>query len=614
MPDKPANLVYGLEDRPKLWTTLLLGLQHVLPMSSTLTLPVLIVAVVHGATPADSQNFLRVSILAGGLSTIYTAMRWRWFGAGYLCPSLCGPAYFPASLAAASQGGLPLVCGMTVFSGLVKGALAPLARWLRPLFPPEVTGLVIMMIGLALISSGVTQFFGMGSSGSGETPTAQIATEGVVDTSSVTAARVPERSSGANPIAPLIALRWPTILTALLTLSAMVGLNIWGKGPLKLFSLLFGMIVGYFTAWILTQMTGVPLLTPSDLHRISMQPILALPKVLHAFPVFSWSLAIPFLLAAFSSYIKAVGNITTCQQINDKDWKRVEMKSISGGLLANAAGTVTSGLFGGMSMETSTSNVGLSAATGATSRVIAFAAGGIFVVMAFFPKLAEAIIIMPQPVEGAMLIYVLTFMILGGIQILTSRMLDARRIFIIGLAVVFGLTADLKPAVYSGIHGAIRPLFDSALSLSTALVIVLNLVLRIGVSKKRSWLLRYGQDSSSRIGELMTSAGAEWGARRDVIAQATTAMVEFYESAENWRLTSPEIAIKVSFTEFHLDVEINYQGDPVHLPDSRPSKRELIEDETAEARLAGYMIRKSATRVRAFSSEARQVLSLHFDH
>ncbi len=180
MADKPANLTYGVDDRPGLWTTFLLGLQHVLPMSSTLMLPVLIVAAMPGATAADSQNFLRVSILAGGLSTIVTAMRWRWFGAGYLCPSLCGPAYLPASLAAASQGGLSLFFGMTTLSGLIKAALAPLARWLRPLFPPEVTGLLIMMIVIALISSGITQLFGIGLSGRGDMQATEVTIEGVV--------------------------------------------------------------------------------------------------------------------------------------------------------------------------------------------------------------------------------------------------------------------------------------------------------------------------------------------------------------------------------------------------------------------------------------------------
>jgi xanthine permease XanP len=632
MADKPANLTYGVDDRPALWTTFLLGLQHVLPMSSTLMLPVLIVAAMPGATAADSRNFLRVSILAGGLSTIFTAMRWRWFGAGYLCPSLCGPAYFPASMAAASQGGLPLVFGMTAFSGLIKAALAPLARRLRPLFPPEVTGLVIMMIGIALINSGITQFFGIGLSGRGDMQATEVAVEGVIvgRTPAVTQGRAggpaepavspaaTARPSGATPapsrIDSRIALRWPTIATALLTLLAMVGFNIWGKGPFRLFSLLFGMVVGYFSAWLLTRFTGVPILTSEDLHRVTAQPIVAFPKMLYVLPTFSWSLAIPFTLAAFSSYVKAVGNITTCQQINDSDWKRVEMKSISGGLLANATGTVVSGLLGGMSMETSTSNVGLSAATGATSRVIAFAAGAIFVAMGFLPMLAEAIIIMPQPVQGAMLIYVTTFMILGGIQILTSRMLDARRTFIVGLAIVFGMAADLKAAVYSGVPGAIRPLFESALALSTALVLVLNLALRIGVAKKRTWRFRFGEDPSSKIRELMTTAGAEWGARREVISQATTAMIEFYESAENCHLKSPEIVMQVSFTEFNFDVEISYEGEPVDLPDARPSKRELVEDETAEARLAGYVIRRSAASVRSYSDAGRQVLCLHYDH
>jgi hypothetical protein len=70
---------------------------------------------------------------------------------------------------------------------------------------------------------------------------------------------------------------------------------------------------------------------------------------------------------------------------------------------------------------------GLSVATGATSRVIAYAIGGLLFVLAFCPKLATVFAIMPAPVMGATLIFALSFMVIAGIQIIMSRMLDARR-------------------------------------------------------------------------------------------------------------------------------------------------------------------------------------------
>ncbi|MCE5284666.1 MAG: hypothetical protein LLG02_02285 [Pelosinus sp.] len=80
------------------------------------------------------------------------------------------------------------------------------------------------------------------------------------------------------------------------------------------------------------------------------------------------------------------------------------MNIISGGMLAEATKTIFGGLIGGMAHTTCSANIGLALATGATSRVIAYAAGGIYIVLAFFPKLSVMFSIMPKPVMGATVI------------------------------------------------------------------------------------------------------------------------------------------------------------------------------------------------------------------
>ena len=42
MAKKPANLIYGLDESPALATTLLLGLQHILALSSAFVFPVIL--------------------------------------------------------------------------------------------------------------------------------------------------------------------------------------------------------------------------------------------------------------------------------------------------------------------------------------------------------------------------------------------------------------------------------------------------------------------------------------------------------------------------------------------------------------------------------------------
>ena len=66
---KPSNLFYGVQDIPPFRMTLLLGLQHVMVMSVTLILPVLIVQAM-GGTPAQAQSLIRMSLIAGGSYTL----------------------------------------------------------------------------------------------------------------------------------------------------------------------------------------------------------------------------------------------------------------------------------------------------------------------------------------------------------------------------------------------------------------------------------------------------------------------------------------------------------------------------------------------------------------
>ena len=77
-----------------------------------------------------------------------------------MCPATFTAAYFVPSLLAAKVGGPPLVFGMTIFAGLLETALAPLLNRLRAIFPPEISGLIIVMIGLSAAMSGLRSMLG----------------------------------------------------------------------------------------------------------------------------------------------------------------------------------------------------------------------------------------------------------------------------------------------------------------------------------------------------------------------------------------------------------------------------------------------------------------------
>jgi NCS2 family nucleobase:cation symporter-2 len=329
---------------------------------------------------------------------------------------------------------------------------------------------------------------------------------------------------------------------------------------------------------------------------------------------FEWIMVLPFLIAALTSSLKAVGDLTLCQKINDLDWKRPEMKSIGRGLLADAIGVIGAGLLGGVGTSTSSSNVGLSLATGATSRWIAVSAGLIFILFAFVPKLAAIFAIMPDPVSGAIVIFVACFMIGAGLQLITSRMIDSRKIFVVGTAMVFGLSVDFFPQLYQNVPAAISPLFSSSLALGTILAVALNLVFRLGVAQQRTLVLRPGTDSCDKLISFLETLGGAWGARREVMNQASAALNEFFQSTSTLGLAEGPITIEVSFDEFNLDIDIHYDGALPSFPDAPPSAETLLTKVNSVADLSGFLIRQSVDRIKADRKGNHCWIQLHFDH
>jgi xanthine permease XanP len=569
MAKKAAGLIYGVDDKPPLTASALLGLQHVFVMTSGWVLVVVIVTTI-GGTPEEVANVLRMSMIASGIATILQSLPNSPVGSGYFCPISSGPAYVSASILAGKVGGLRLIFAMTVLSGLFEGLLARVVPRLRPLFPPEVTGLVVTMVGVQLVAVSCPRFLGFQGGGAGAQASATT--------------------------------------VAIVTLAAMIGPTVWGKGKLKLYPVLLGLVAGYLFAYFF----GV--FQTERLREMLAAPMISLPRKVYTGWSFDLALLPAFLIASLASTLKSVGDLTLCQKINDADWKRTDMQSVSGGIFAGAIGTGLSGLLGGIGQSTFSSNVGLSLATGATSRSIAIPCGILMILLAFLPKLAAFFAVMPDPVMGAILVYVACYMILAGIQVITSRMLDARRIFVVGIALIFGLSVDMVPGLYGNVPDLIQPLFSSSLAISTILVVVLNLLFRIGVTKRQFLELTPGVDGSQKIFEFMETQGGVWGARRDVIMRATAALNEFVESAAGMHLVKGNAQTEVTFDEFNLDLDIRYDGQLMEFPSRRPTEEALLADDKAIASLSGFLIRQYADRVKAEMADGQCRIQMHFDH
>jgi NCS2 family nucleobase:cation symporter-2 len=563
---RPPGLIYAVDEQPP-WAILVVSaLQHIGIMAITLIFPI-IIAREANLSGTQFLDLVSLSMLGLGVATVCFCMRSRFIGSGYLCSAAYTAIFLGPSLFALRRGGLALVFGMTIVGGFVQVACAPLLRRLRALLlPSEIAGLVIAVVGLSLAGLGVR--YGLG---------------------------INEQQQKINT---------DYVIVASISLATMIVLNIWSKGYGKMFCVLIGMVVGYFVSAVL----GI-----FDLTRIVPEGALSIVRVPR--PEQGWSfdplLVAPFVIASLAAILRAMGDVSNVQRINDADWVRPDFGSLAGGVSANGVAVMFCGLIGSCGVNTYSSSIGLSSATGVTSRRIGYVSGLGFCGLAFFPHSAVALAAMPLPVMGAALFFTAAFVFTSGLQMITARMLDARKTMVIGFSFAMAVMADLYHDVLMGVPIVLQPIFGNSLVLGTVCAVVLNLIMRIGVRQRVTIKLAPGGINREAVEQFLLEQGARWAARRDVIRRAMFGVVQVLEVVGD---PPGGVEVEATFDEFNLNVRIRYIGAPLTIPERKPTPQEILASEDGERLLAGYLLHQSADRINIRGTGGSVEMALHYDH
>src|ERR1700674_1653747 len=102
---RPPGLIYAVDETPPPPVLIISALQHVAVMAITILYP-LILAHEAGLTATDLLDFVSLSMLALGVSTVLLCANSRYVGCGYLCPAGFTQVYLGPSLFALHYGGL----------------------------------------------------------------------------------------------------------------------------------------------------------------------------------------------------------------------------------------------------------------------------------------------------------------------------------------------------------------------------------------------------------------------------------------------------------------------------------------------------------------------------
>ncbi|HWQ75585.1 MAG TPA: solute carrier family 23 protein [Syntrophomonas sp.] len=460
------GVFYGPAETPPPVLLIFSSIQHMLlVLSLGLALPVTI-ARAAGLSVREAGTFLSISLFTIGVTSILQTIPGKRLGTGYMDLSVSDSAALSACTMAAQMGGMPLVFGMTAISGLLKGVLGSFTYRMRKLFPPEVTGCMIFILGVSIIPTGLKYFLG-------------------------TAAY--EKSGAYDPL---------HLLVALATLLMMLACTIFFR-RLKPYAVLVGIVAGF----ILSAATGqLNVAGFAELAKTSVV-MLPLPQTLHF--AFDWRVVIPFLIVTVAAIVDNIGDYSATQRISLPNYQRPNWSSIENGIRASGLGSLLAGLMGGVIQSTATTNIGVAGATGVTSRRVAYIAGGLLIALAFFPRMTGALMLIPEPVLGAVLIFSIAYIMAGGFAALSSVEMDDRRVFVIFISITFAVSTMI-PSLWSFLPEATAKIFISPMVMGTLVLLFMTLLMRIGRKKSIRFSTSMAAEAIPELNRQIEAACQEW--------------------------------------------------------------------------------------------------------
>ena len=412
-----------------------LGLQHVLAMFASNVTPSIIVAGAAGLAfgSAEQIYLIQMAMLFAGVATIFQTMGFGPVGARM--PIMQGTSFaFVGVLAGISATqGLGVALTSCIIGGLIHFALGSVIGRIRFLFPPLVTGLVILAIGLYLIPVGI-----------------KYAAGGAADF------QMAAESFGSLK-------HWTVALTVIVVALLF---KFKTSGALSNAAILIGLLAGYAVAAMLGMVSLAGFQKASWVTSIQVLP--------YGFE-FSLGAVIAVTLVSIVSAVETVGDASATAKAGAG--RDATDEEIAGATYADGLGTAVAGVFGGLPNTSFSQNVGIVGMTGVMSRHVVTIAGVILVICGLLPKIGALIASMPLPVLGGGVIVMFGMVAAAGLNVLSEVKMTRRNMVIIAISLTAGLGLNLVPTAVQYLPGIWKTLATSAVAPTAFLAIVLNQIL-----------------------------------------------------------------------------------------------------------------------------------------
>lgn len=429
--------IFELEGIPAFRQVLPLALQHVVAMIVGCVTPAIIVSGAvsgGGMSQGDKVILIQAALFVSAISTLlqlFPLGSKSGFHIGSSLPVIMGVsfAYVPSMQAIAEGYGVATILGSQIVGGCVAVVVGLLVRKIRVFFPPLITGTVVFTIGLSLYPTAINYMAGGTSS----------------------------ETYGS----------WENWAVAIFTLVIVTVLNHFGKGIVKLASILIGMLAGY----VVSAFFGMV-----SFSSVASASVFQFPQVMHFGINFEVSSCVAIGLLFAINSVQAIGDFTATtvgglgREPSDKE--------LQGGIVGYGIMNIIGAAFGGLPTATYSQNVGIVATTKVVNRCVLGLAAIILGVAGLIPKFSALLTTIPQCVLGGATVSVFASIAMTGMKLITSEDMNYRNTSIVGLAAALGMGISQASAALAPFPSWVTMIFGkSPVVLATLIAILLNIIL-----------------------------------------------------------------------------------------------------------------------------------------
>ncbi|MBU4528871.1 MAG: purine permease [Hoeflea sp.] len=428
---------------PPLAKAIPLGIQHVLAMFVSNVTPAIIVAGAAGIGFGSDQGALgfpdmtymiQMSLLFAGIATLLQTIGMGPVGARLPIVQGTSFAFVPVMIPAVAGLGAAGLAGLmtgVMIGGLFHFCLGFVVGRIRYALPPLVTGLIVLMIGLALVKVGV-----------------QYAAGGVPLMGK------PEFGSLAM---------W---VPALVVIAVTLAVKFFTRGFAAVAAVLIGILAGYVVALMMGQV---------NFTSFERAGYFSLPIPFKWGFEFNVAIIIGMCFMAIVSAIETVGD--TSGITKGGAGREATDKEIEGATFADGLGTAVAGVFGGLPNTSFSQNVGLIAMTGVMSRHVVTIGALFLIICGFVPKIGALINTVPINVLGGGVIVMFGMVCAAGVNMLSDVNWNRRNMVIFATALSISLGLQLVPEALQHLGRTTQILLTSGVLPAAVISIVLNLAL-----------------------------------------------------------------------------------------------------------------------------------------